>query len=70
VDSTSNVSGQIPPFVPWSELGKAKGASFEFNDQRFDMIVCWGFEVRGPSENEPDAYVYGDFGGFGVCDEI
>jgi len=69
-DLTSLESTIEDSFVPWSGIGKGIGASFEFNDQGADVKVSWGFEVRGPSEGEPDAYVYGDFGGFGVCDEI
>ena len=69
-DLTSLESTIEDSFVPWSGIGKGIGASFEFNVQGADVKVSWGFEVRGPSEGEPDAYVYGDFGGFGVCDEI
>jgi len=69
-DLTSLESTIEDSFVPWSGIGKGIGASFEFNDQGADVKVSWGFEVRGPSGGEPDAYVYGDFGGFGVCDEI
>ena len=69
-DLTSLESSIEDSFVPWTGVGKGIVASFEFNNQGTDVKVSWGFEVRGPSEGEPDAYVYGDFGGFGVCDEI
>ena len=69
-DLTSLESSIEDSFVPWTGVGKGIVASFEFNNRGTDVKVSWGFEVRGPSGGEPDAYVYGDFGGFGVCDEI
>ena len=69
-DLTSLESSIEDSFVPWTGVGKGIVASFEFNNQGTDVKVSWGLDDKGPSGSDPSARVYGDFDGFGVCNDI
>ena len=69
-DLTSLESSIEDSFVPWTGVGKGIVASFEFNDQGAVVEVGWGLDDRGSSGSDPSAWVYGEFDGFGACNDI
>ena len=69
-DLTSLESTIENSFVPWTGVGRGISASFIFKEQGTDVEVNWGVDDKSSSESYPVASVYGEFDGFGACNNI